>query len=91
MKKGIIAFLTIVFFCNFGRVEYSALNPKAKTIQLDSTVKSASVSTSTVEKTDTVQTEQDSADATEENLGWSTYLVLGMKTIVATLLKLLVA
>jgi len=92
MKKGIIALLTIVFFCNFGRVEYSALNPKAKTVQLDSTAKSSSLSTSNIIKSDATQSsEQETSDATEEGAGWSKYLVLGIKTFFATLLKLLVA
>jgi hypothetical protein len=39
MKKGVVALLVIVFFCNFGRVEYSALHPKSKIIQTDSTSK----------------------------------------------------
>jgi hypothetical protein len=89
MKKGFIALLTILFFCNFGRVEYSALNPKATTIQLDSTFKTTS-STSTKVSRPTEQ-EQETAEASEENFGWSNYIVLGIKTFFATLLKILVA
>ena len=89
MKKGFIALLTILFFCNFGRVEYSALNPKATTVQLDSTFKTTS-STSTKVSRPTEQ-EQDTAEASEENFGWSNYIVLGIKTFFATLLKILVA
>lgn len=89
MKKGFIALLTILFFCNFGRVEYSALNPKATTVQLDSTFKTTS-STSTNVSRPTEQ-EQETAEASEENFGWSNYIVLGIKTFFATLLKILVA
>jgi hypothetical protein len=89
MKKGFFALLTILFFCNFGRVEYSALNPKATTIQLDSTFKTTS-STSTKVSRPTEQ-EQETAEASEENFGWSNYIVLGIKTFFATLLKILVA
>jgi hypothetical protein len=89
MKKGFIALLTILFFCNFGRVEYSALNPKATTVQLDSTFKTTS-STSTKVSRPTEQ-EQETAEASEENFGWSNYIVLGIKTFFATLLKILVA
>jgi hypothetical protein len=89
MKKGFIALLTILFFCNFGRVEYSALNPKATTVQLDSTYKTTS-STSTKVSRPTEQ-EQETAEASEENFGWSNYIVLGIKTFFATLLKILVA
>jgi hypothetical protein len=89
MKKGFIALLTIMFFCNFGRVEYSALNPKATTVQLDSTFKTTS-STSTKVSRPTEQ-EQETAEASEENFGWSNYIVLGIKTFFATLLKILVA
>lgn len=81
--------MTILFFCNFGRVEYSALNPKATTIQLDSTFKTTS-STSTKVSRPTEQ-EQETAEASEENFGWSNYIVLGIKTFFATLLKILVA
>lgn len=89
MKKGVIALLTILFFCNFGRVEYSALNPKAKTIQVDSTYK---VTSSTAPKL-TRQTEQEpeTTEASEESFGWSSYIVLGIKTLFASLLKILVA
>lgn len=89
MKKGFIALLTILFFCNFGRVEYSALNPKATTVQLDSTFKTTS-STSTKVSRPTEQ-EQETAEASEENFGWSNYIILGIKTFFATLLKILVA
>jgi hypothetical protein len=89
MKKGFIALLTILFFCNFGRVEYSALNPKATTVQLDSTFKTTS-STSTKVSRPTEQ-EQETAEASEENFGWSNYIVLGIKSFFATLLKILVA
>jgi hypothetical protein len=89
MKKGFIALLTILFFCNFGRVEYSALNPKATTVQLDSTFKTTN-STSTKVSRPTEQ-EQETAEASEENFGWSNYIVLGIKTFFATLLKILVA
>jgi hypothetical protein len=91
MKKGIIAILTIMFFCNFGRVEYSALNPKAKIIQSDSTTKSLSLSTPNIVKANTNQTETETTDVAEESAGWSKYLVLGIKTFFATLLKLLIA
>lgn len=89
MKKGVIALLTILFFCNFGRVEYSALNPKAKTIQVDSTYKVTSSTTTKLPR----QTEQEpeTAEASEESFGWSSYIVLGIKTLFASLLKILVA
>ena len=89
MKKGFIALLTILFFCNFGRVEYSALNPKATTVQLDSTYKSTSSTTTKVARQ--TEQEQETAEASEENFGWSNYIVLGIKTFFATLLKILVA
>jgi hypothetical protein len=89
MKKGVIALLTILFFCNFGRVEYSALNPKAKTIQLDSTYK---VSSSTATKLSRpIEQELETVEASEESFGWSNYIVLGIKTVFASLLKILVA
>ena len=91
MKKGIIALLTIMFFCNFGRVEYSVLNPKAKTIQSDSMAKSSSFSTTALVKTDTGQSEQESTDVSEESIDWANYVVIGIKTFIGTLLKLLVA
>jgi hypothetical protein len=89
MKKGFIALLTILFFCNFGRVEYSALNPKATTVQLDSTFKTTSSKTTKVSRP--TEQEQETAEASEENFGWSNYIVLGIKTFFATLLKILVA
>jgi hypothetical protein len=89
MKKGFIALLTILFFCNFGRVEYSALNPKATTVQLDSTFKTTSSTTTKVSRP--TEKEQETAEASEENFGWSNYIVLGIKTFFATLLKILVA
>jgi hypothetical protein len=89
MKKGFIALLTILFFCNFGRVEYSALNPKATTVQLDSTFKTTSSTTTKVSRP--TEQEQETAEASEENFGWSNYIVLGIKTFFATLLKILVA
>jgi hypothetical protein len=91
MKKGIIALLTIMFFCNFGRVEYSALNPKSKTIKSDSMAKSSSFSTPAVVKADTGQSEQESTDVSEESIDWANYVVIGIKTFFGTLLKLLVA
>lgn len=92
MKKGLIGILAIMFFCNFGRVEYSALNPKAKTVQLDSTYKSMGATETKVAKVTTnEQSEQESTEATDENYGWSKYIVLGVKTFIATLLKLLIA
>ena len=89
MKKGFIALLTILFFCNFGRVEYSALNPKARTVQLDSTYKTTSNINTKVSRP--TEQEQETAEASEENFGWSNYIVLGIKTFFATLLKTLVA
>ncbi|MFD3292994.1 hypothetical protein SKC35_04790 [Aquirufa sp. KTFRIE-69F] len=90
MKKLIIALFTISLFCNFGRVEYSALNPKAKTIQTDSTARMATANPSKVVSSET-PTEQDSPEASEESTGWSNYVALGIKTFFATLLKILVA
>lgn len=89
MKKGFIALLTILFFCNFGRVEYSALNPKATTVQLDSTYKTTNTTTNKVSRP--TEQEQETAESSEENFGWSNYIVLGIKTFFATLLKILVA
>lgn len=89
MKKGFIAFLTILFFCNFGRIEYSALNPKATTVQLDSTYKSTSSTTTKVARQ--TEQEQETVEASEEKFGWSNYIVLGIKTFFAKLLKILVA
>ena len=89
MKKGFIALLTILFFCNFGRVEYSALNPKATTVQLDSTYKSKSSTTTKVARQ--TEQEQETVEASEEKFGWSNYIVLGIRTFFASLLKILVA
>lgn len=91
MKKGVIALLTILFFCNFGRVEYSALNPKATTVQLDSTYKSTSSTTTKVARQTEQEQEQETVEASEEKFGWSNYIVLGIKTFFAALLKILVA
>jgi hypothetical protein len=91
MKKGIIALLTILFFCNFGRVEYSALNPQAKIVQLDSTSKLAPISSTKTIKANVTEAEQDTTEASEETYGWSKYIVLGIKTFFATLVKILVA
>ena len=91
MKKGFIALLTILFFCNFGRVEYSALNPKASTVQLDSTYKTTGNTTTNTKVSRPTEQEQETAEASEENFGWSNYIVLGIKTFFATLLKILVA
>ncbi|MFM1820487.1 MAG: hypothetical protein RLZZ402_846 [Bacteroidota bacterium] len=90
MKKLIIALFTISLFCNFGRVEYSALNPKAKTIQLDSTARITSVNTTKVISSD-LPSDQDSPETSEESSDWTKYVALGIKTFFATLLKLLVA
>lgn len=90
MKKLIIAIFTISLFCNFGRVEYSALNPKAKTIQTDSTARMAAANSSIV-ASEELPSEQDSPETSEESKGWSKYVALGIKTFFATLLKILVA
>lgn len=90
MKKLIIALFTISLFCNFGRVEYSALNPKAKTIQTDSTARIATANNTKVISGD-LPSEQESPETTEESTGWVKYVALGIKTFFATLLKLLVA
>lgn len=90
MKKLIIALFTISLFCNFGRVEYSALNPKAKTIQTDSTARIASANTTKVISND-LPSDQESPETSEESAGWVKYVALGIKTFFATLLKLLVA
>ncbi|UAJ13082.1 hypothetical protein [Aquirufa lenticrescens] len=90
MKKLIIAFFTISLFCNFGRVEYSALNPKAKTIQTDSTARIAALNPSKATRSE-LPSEQESPEASEESTGWAKYVALGIKTFFATLLKLLVA
>jgi hypothetical protein len=89
MKKGLIAVFTILFFCNFGRVEYSALNPKAKIILVDSSAKSMPANSPMVDKQDL--TEQESTETSEESSGWSKYIAIGIKTFFATLLKLLIA
>lgn len=81
--------MTILFFCNFGRIEYSALNPKATTVQLDSTYKSTSSTTTKVARQ--TEQEQETVEASEEKFGWSNYIVLGIKTFFAKLLKILVA
>jgi len=92
MKKGIIALLTIVFFCNFGRVEYSALNPKSKIVKVDSTFKSVNItSTKMIKSGSGSATEQETSESTEERFQWTKYVVLGFRTLMATLLKLLVA
>lgn len=89
MKKGVIAILTILFFCNFGRVEYSALNPKAKTVQVDSTYK---VSSNTATKLPRpTEQETETTEASEESFSWSSYIVLGIKTLFASLFKILIA
>jgi hypothetical protein len=90
MKKLIIALFTISLFCNFGRVEYSALNPKAKTIQTDSTSRIVSANTAKVVSSE-LPSDQESPETSEESTGWAKYLALGIKTFFATLLKLLVA
>jgi hypothetical protein len=90
MKKLIIALFTISLFCNFGRVEYSALNPKAKTIQTDSTSRIVSANTAKVVSSE-LHSDQESPETSEESTGWAKYLALGIKTFFATLLKLLVA
>ncbi len=90
MKKLIIALFTISLFCNFGRVEYSALNPKAKTIQTDTTARLAPTNTTKVVNSD-LPSDQESPETTEESSGWAKYVVLGIKTFFATLLKLLIA
>jgi hypothetical protein len=90
MKKLIIALLTISLFCNFGRVEYSALNPKAKIIQTDSTATIAAMNSEKLITSD-LPSNQESPETSEESTGWANYLALGIKTFFATLLKLLVA
>lgn len=90
MKKLIIAFFTITLFCNFGRVEYSALNPKAKTIQTDSTARIAVANPSKVVPSE-LTAEQESPEASDESAGWAKYVALGIKAFFATLFKLLVA
>ncbi|MEY4308398.1 MAG: hypothetical protein RL422_601 [Bacteroidota bacterium] len=90
MKKLIIALFTISLFCNFGRVEYSALNPKAKTIQMDSTARIVAANPSKVTPNE-IPSEQESPEASDESAGWAKYIALGIKTFFATLLKLLVA
>ena len=90
MKKLIIALFTISLFCNFGRVEYSALNPKAKTIQMDSTARIVTANPSKVTPNG-IPSEQESPEASDESAGWAKYIALGIKTFFATLLKLLVA
>ncbi len=90
MKKLIIALFTISLFCNFGRVEYSALNPKAKTIQTDSSARIATANNTKVISND-LPSDQESPETSEESTGWAKYLALGIKTFFATLLKLLVA
>jgi hypothetical protein len=90
MKKLIIALFTISLFCNFGRVEYSALNPKAKTIQTDSTARLASANAAKVVSSE-LPSDQESPETFEESTGWAKYVALGIKTFFATLLKLLVA
>jgi hypothetical protein len=90
MKKLIIALFTISLFCNFGRVEYSALNPKAKTIQTDSTSRIVSANTAKVVSSE-LPSDQESPETSEESTGWAKYVALGIKTFFATLLKLLVA
>ena len=92
MKKGLIGIIAILIFCSFGRVEYSALNPKAKTIQVDSSSASLNLAEAKAMKMESrEQSEKESTESTEENQGWSKYIVLGVKTFFATLLKLLIA
>jgi len=89
MRKGLIAVFTILFFCNFGRVEYSALNPKAKIILIDSSAKTMPANSLKVNKQDL--TEQESTETSEESRGWSKYIAIGIKSFFAALLKLLIA
>lgn len=91
MKKGFIGILTILFFCNFGRVEYSALNPKAKTIQTDSSAKMRANKPQRIVTRDEGSTNQDVSDTTEEQMSVAKYIATGIKLLFATLLKLLVA
>lgn len=89
MKKGLIAVFTILFFCNFGRVEYSALNPKAKIIRVDSSAKPMQAISPKLDKQDV--SEQESTETSDQSSGWLKYIVIGIKTFFATLLKLLIA
>lgn len=91
MKKGFIGILTILFFCNFGRVEYSALNPKAKTIQTDSSARMMANKPQRIVSREEGSPDQDVSDTTEEQMSVAKYIATGIKLLFATLLKLLVA
>lgn len=91
MKKGFIGILTILFFCSFGRVEYSALNPKAKTIQTDSSARMMANKPQRIVSQEEGSPDQDVSDTTEEQMSVAKYIASGIKLLFATLLKLLVA
>lgn len=91
MKKGIIALITIFVFCNFGRLEYSALNPKAKTIQVDSISKISLANTRQQLTNEASKQEQETSEPSDENSGWLKFVALGIKLVFNTLLKLLIA
>jgi hypothetical protein len=90
MKKLIIALFTISLFCSFGRVEYSALHPKAKMIQTDSIARTTPVNPTKLIPGD-IPSEPETPETSEETAGWAKYIALGIKTFFAALLKLLVA
>lgn len=91
MKKGFIGILTILFFCSFGRVEYSALNPKAKTIQTDSSARMMANKPQRIVSQEEGRPDQDVSDTTEEQMSVTKYIATGIKLLFAMLLKLLVA
>jgi hypothetical protein len=91
MKTGIIALFTILLFCNFGRVEYSALNPKAKTIQVDSASKIVVANPPQTMSNDVSKPEQEASETSDDQQGIIKYVALGIKLFFNTLLKLLIA
>lgn len=91
MKKVFVGILTILFFCNFGGVEYSALNPKAKTIQTDSTARLVANGPQKMINQEENRPDQDVSDSAEEQVSVATYIATGIKLFFATLLKILVA
>ncbi len=90
----IFAFCSILLLSSFGFVEYSVLGPKYKTIVMDSTYSNQKKSLLTDRKLydqesieNSKQKDQDQA----KSIKWSEYLIIGFKTVIYSIIKLIIS
>jgi hypothetical protein len=95
MKSKIIVFalLSFLFLSSFGLIEYSVFRPKFSVSQQDSVQRVQRLNSNIQNKS--LQSENSSSEERKDQKGssieWSKYILMGMKAILGSIIKLISA